>query len=680
MTEDHRIPNRLIKESSPYLLQHAYNPVDWHPWGNEAFILAKETNRPILVSIGYAACHWCHVMEKESFEDEAVAVVMNRDFVCIKIDREEYPAVDDIYMEAVQAIAGHGGWPLNCFLTPDARPFYGGTYFPPVDLSGRPGWLTVLKYISNLFQNEREKVEEQADRLTRHIGSEPAFLKLTPETSSDVGAKATIQLHQKFDAMRGGFEGAPKFPASMVLRFLLSGQPANTNNPQVREMIHTSLNQMAAGGFYDQIGGGFHRYTVDAAWKIPHFEKMLYDNALLLILYAEAWSKYKLPAWKQVVYQTAEFILREMTDPESGACYSALDADSEGVEGKFYTWTKSEIVDALGKDALGFCQKFGITDVGNWEGVNIPYRTGVFEDFDAAGEKIIFERLLALRASKERPLTDTKILTSWNGLMLQAWVQIWKYFGEEEWKAAGLRLAEWIVKDRVKPQGLMHTSTGIAATLEDYAFLIRGLIEAAWAWDRPEWLDLSIQLQAEADLLMLDPADGFYYTAPAHATGLIVRKKNFYDNALPSGNAVMAENLWLLSRLTDRRDLYFRSEKMIRQIGSVAVAYPRAFGHWLMLDQLLQGAWPEVVGVEALPVHKDLSLVWKPTLSQWIPGLLYFHSASKHPYPQLKGKEIGSETAQWYFCANQHCSLPMSSPEEAILALIESYSKPDGIN
>lgn len=672
MQDNGKTPNRLIRESSPYLLQHAYNPVDWRPWGNEAFQEARETDRPILVSIGYAACHWCHVMERESFEDEAVAALMNRNFICVKVDREEYPAVDDIYMEAVQAIAGNGGWPLNCFLTPEGKPFYGGTYFPPKDYSGRPGWTTVLNYISGLYQNERAQVEEQADKLTRHIGSDPAFLKLNPAPPSDVGPKAFLNLYQKFDHQRGGFEGAPKFPASYALRFLLAAQPFGKSNAQADEMIITSLDRMAAGGFYDQAGGGFHRYTVDAAWKIPHFEKMLYDNAALLTLYAEGWVKYQKPHWKNLIYQTAAFLLREMQDPATGAFYAALDADSEGVEGKFYTWSQQEIHTILGPEAEAFCQRFGVEPQGNWEGTNILIRTNGFGE-DQGPEARWFARLLEARDQRIRPLTDTKTLTSWNGLMLHAWAQIWKYFPEPEWKAAALRLGEYLIADRIRPQGLVHTTGGIPATLEDYAFLIRGLLEGAWLWDKPEWMEAALALLQETDLLMLDPADNYYFSAPAHALGLIVRKKDFYDNALPSGNAVMAENLWMAARLTDHSGYRQRALAMVERIAPVAMTYPRAFGHWLMLDQLLHGPEPELVCVES-PTHwKGFSHAWNGGDPVWLPGLLYFHSGSTGRFVQLEGKSAPEHTTAWYSCTGQTCSLPMDHSREAVEKIIASY-------
>ena len=673
MDSNPHTPNRLIQESSPYLQQHAYNPVDWYPWSQDAFLKAQQEDKPILVSIGYAACHWCHVMERESFEDVAVAEFMNRDFVCIKVDREEYPAVDDIYMEAVQAIAGNGGWPLNCFLTPQGKPFYGGTYFPPVDHSGRPGWMTVLKYISNLYHSEREKVLEQAERLTNHIGSAPAFLKLEAAPPENITARALIQLHQKFDSLRGGFEGAPKFPASFVLRFLLSTLPMDKKNPQVEDMLVTSLNQMASGGLYDQAGGGFHRYTVDAAWRVPHFEKMLYDNSALLILYAEAWGKYQEESWKNLVYQTAEFILREMTDPETGACFAALDADSEGEEGKYYTWTKEALEKILGSETEEFCSRFGCTEQGNWEGVNILYRPNLFSEMNTAQERAWFAKLCSARQNRIPPLTDTKTLTSWNGLMLQAWAQIWKYFPEEEWKSAGIRLGEYLIQTRIQEQGLLHTHTGIPATLEDYAYLIRGLTEGAWLWNCPHWLDRAIELLHEADLLLLDSSDGYYFSAPEHALGLIVRKKDFYDNAQPSGNAVMAENLWMLGRLTDNRGWVRRADQMVSKVASVAVAYPRAFGHWLMVDQLLKGPEPELVCLEEGKLFETFSSIGKTNLNCWFPGLLYFHSGSNYLYPQLRDKQISGGKVIWYSCTEQTCSLPLEGLEEAKKKIIVSY-------
>jgi len=665
------MPNRLIKESSPYLLQHAHNPVDWFPWGNEALQKAKDTDKPILISIGYSACHWCHVMENESFTDTEVAELMNNNFICIKVDREEHPAVDDIYMEAVQAIAGNGGWPLNCFLTPEAKPFYGGTYFPPEDRYGKPGWKTVLNHIQALFQNERVKIEEQAERLTRHLGAEPGFLKLESGDEENISEKSFIQLAQKFDSLNGGFDDSPKFPASFALRFLLTFIPEGRTNEQAENMIQLSLNKMASGGFYDQIRGGFHRYTVDPAWQIPHFEKMLYDNACLMILYSEAYLRFKNESWKNIVLQTFEWIKEEMTEPETGACYAAIDADSEGMEGRFYIWSKQEIENILGAEAEIFCRIFDVSEAGNWEGHSILNRIEGMDSPLHPRASEWFQILLKHRNQRVRPGTDTKLICSWNALMLYAFIRAWQVFGDEGFKTFGLRLAEYLIAQTRKPGGLTHTQAGAPAVLEDYAFLIRALLEGAWTWQKYEWLNIAEELIQLTNKKYLDPGDGFYFSTVENESGMIVRKKEFYDNAMPSANAIMAENLWLSGRLTGKAEYRQRAGDMLMKIAPVARAYPRAFGHWLMLYQLFRGPQPDLV------VPENANLFEKTDNSEsflpWLPGLIIYSSGGNTPFPQAKGKESAPENSYWHPCSMGSCIQPVQTRTQAYSEICTMY-------
>lgn len=665
-----QMPNRLIHESSPYLLQHAYNPVDWYPWGQEALALAKDKDKPLIISIGYSACHWCHVMEKESFEDPAIAEIMNTHFVCIKVDREEYPAVDEIYMEAVQAITGQGGWPLNCFLTPEGKPFYGGTYFPPDNRYGKPSWKTVLLHIHSLFKDNRQQVEEQALKLTQHLGADPGFLKLEPKADQQITEKAFIQLSQKFDSVHGGFEQAPKFPASFALRFLLTLLPHGRNNHQAENMILQSLNAMAAGGFYDQLAGGFHRYTVDAAWQVPHFEKMLYDNAFLIITYSEAYTRFQVPAWKEVVHKTFQWLHTEMLDHETGAFFAALDADSEGVEGKFYTWSLKEIQDVLKEDTPEFCKFFNVTEHGNWEETNILHRDPNACEVADAGISFAVEKLLSVRNKRIRPGTDTKLITSWNAMLLLAHIRAWSLLGEDEWKVRGLKLAHYLLNKAVNGNHLTHTDKGIPGILEDYAFMIRALLEGASHWKQYDWLPIAENLLVRAEQVFRDPQDGFFYTAAADDPGLIVRKKDFYDNATPSGNAVMAENYYWCWRLTGKQDYYHKAKNMLDKIAPVAIAYPRAFGYWLMIWQLFTGPSQDLVKSS----DSEISAFDQNILRNfWIPGLLYADANETVPFEMVKGKKSNSSETLWYPCMSGSCQKPEVRLEDAISALIVNH-------
>ncbi|HNM26462.1 MAG TPA: thioredoxin domain-containing protein, partial [Saprospiraceae bacterium] len=485
--------NRLRHETSPYLLQHAGNPVNWYAWKPEALARARVENKPILVSIGYSTCHWCHVMEHESFENEDIAAFMNDNFVCIKVDREERPDVDAIYMEACQILNGSGGWPLNCFLTPDCRPFYAGTYFPPRPAHNRPSWLQVLQHMSRVWESEREKVYEQAERLTARIrGNDEVFVQgMGPESAGEAPFPADLpdtifaRMRDSFDRAEGGFGGAPKFPSTMAIQYLLNYHWF-TRQPEALEHALLSLDKMIQGGIYDQIGGGFARYSTDREWLAPHFEKMLYDNALLVGVLAEAYKLTKKDLYRETIEETLEYIRRDMTHPEGGF-YSAEDADSEGEEGKFYVWDKAEIDQLLGEEAALFCDFYDISESGNWEHVNILRRLRSYEAYASANDLDLAdlkqrlragrERLFVRRAERVRPGLDDKILLGWNALMASAYAAAFTALGREEYRQAALRNLDFCLEKFAQPggEGLFHTWKNAQAQydafLDDYAFL-----------------------------------------------------------------------------------------------------------------------------------------------------------------------------------------------------------------
>lgn len=677
------MPNALINETSPYLLQHAHNPVNWYPWGEEVLRKAKEEDKPILVSIGYAACHWCHVMERESFEDPETAAIMNEFFVNIKIDREERPDLDHIYMDAVQVMTGSGGWPLNVFLTPDKKPFYGGTYYPPIPMVNRPSWKQVLHAVAEAFQHKRKEIEEQAEGLTSHLMSSNNFGINTPHNDFSIEQidAACENLLKQGDKQWGGFGAAPKFPQTFAIQFLLKyGLLEQKRRPEMAKAAHEhaflSLNKMIEGGIYDQIGGGFARYATDKEWLVPHFEKMLYDNALLVTTLSEA---YRITGWEQyktVIQQTLEFVEREMLHPSYGF-YAALDADSEGEEGKFYVWTLEDVKRILGTDADIYCEFYDITAEGNWEHRNILRIKTPLAVF-AAEKKIDVttlknllkrcnKRMLEARALRIRPALDDKIILGWNALMNAAYSHAYAATGIDAYRQTAIRNMQFLLENFADADGvLMHVwknnEAKFPAFLDDYAYLIQALLQLYKVTAHPQWLQRAKKLCEKVLQNFVEPSGYFYYT-PQQQQDVIIRKKEVYDGATPSGNAVMALNLLELGMLFDKRDWVQQAQQMITGVSTLAVKYPTSFGMWLMgYYQLIKGT-KEIVLCGAY--ERDLSTL----LQQPLPfNIIMATHEEDEQYPLLKGKVVGNPLAI-YLCENYACKQPVFDIESLLQQL-----------
>jgi uncharacterized protein len=689
-------PNRLVHETSPYLLQHARNPVDWYPWGPEALQAAKAQNRPILLSIGYSACHWCHVMERESFENEAIASLMNRHFVCIKVDREERPDLDEIYMQATVTLNhGQGGWPMTVFLTPDQEPFFAGTYFPPEDRWGRPGFPSLLKKIADTWEQDAAGLTSQAHQLTERLKRE-----LTAVSPVSVGASvlddAVIQFREHFDERHGGFGGAPKFPPSAGLSLLLRCY-RRTGDSRTLQMVTRTLDAMAAGGIYDHIGGGFARYSTDEHWLVPHFEKMLYDNALLARTYLEAYQVTKQASYRQITMDVLDYILREMTDP-AGGFYSATDADSEGVEGKFFVWSPAEVLAVLqngSEDARRFCTCYDITDQGNWEHRSIPNRLRPIEavlkelnlTIDELSETIQRVRPLLYRARQERvpPGLDDKIITAWNGMMISAMAESGRVLGISRYIDGAMKAADFLLLVHRTAEGtLLRTSRQSRAhldgVLEDYAYLAEGLIDLYEACGRERYLMTALQLGVRMiDSFQDKNLGGFYTTAKTHET-LIIRTREGADGATPSGNAVAVSALARLSFHYDRQDLREAAIGGIRAYGRQMTQYPRAFAKSLaVVDLLAEGpielafvGTPNDLGIEALQLA--VREVFLP--NRVIASGDGMNKPSGHPL--LAGKGLVEGKSALYLCRNFSCQRPLTDPQdvtEALLAAVRQSSQ-----
>jgi uncharacterized protein YyaL (SSP411 family) len=569
--------NALAAESSPYLRQHANNPVDWLPWGASALELARERDVPMLVSIGYSSCHWCHVMERESFEDERTAQLMNDSFVCVKVDREERPDVDALYMEAVQGMTGHGGWPLNVFLTPEGLPFYGGTYFPPLERPGMPSFTQVLLAVSEAWGERGAEIRASGEQLRERLAG-GALLRAAEEPIEESSLDASVQmLKASFDAVNGGFGGAPKFPQASVLEFLMARGE--------REMSLYTLRSMAGGGIHDQVGGGFHRYAVDQTWTVPHFEKMLYDNALLARAYLHGFQLSGDLALLEVCHDTLKWALREMRGPEGGF-YSALDADSDGVEGRFYAWTTAELEDVLGGDANSAIHWFGATEEGNFVDPHHPEPgLNVLEDRgprpDEATRSRIRERLLQARGRRTRPGLDDKRLTSWNALMITALAEVGDAFVDE-----AVACAEFVLRDLRDGQGrLLRTyndgQAKIGAYLEDYAFLLEALIALFEATCDERWLTEATTLADRLIERFSDPEHGGFFSTAADGEKLIARRKELEDSPIPAGGSSAALGLLRLAQLTGEERYERESEGVIALLHTIAPRHPSSFGHML---------------------------------------------------------------------------------------------------
>ncbi len=678
-------PNRLIHETSPYLLQHAYNPVDWYPWGPEALQSAKEQNRPILLSIGYSACHWCHVMERESFENKAIAELMNRWFVCIKVDREERPDLDDIYMAATVAMNhGQGGWPMTVFLTPDQEPFFAGTYFPPEDRWGRPGFGSILKKIADYWDTRSSDVRAQAKEVTHQLQA-TRRISSPISISESVLLEAVDQFQEDFDETHGGFGSAPKFPPAMGLSFLLRIH-RRSGDPRALTMVTKTLDMLAAGGIYDHIGGGFARYSTDARWLVPHFEKMLYDNALLARVYVEAYQVTRTLLYRQVATEILDYIGREMTGPEGGI-YSSTDADSEGVEGKFFVWTPEEVENVLKyeEDARRFCALYDITASGNWEHKSIPNRLRPIEE--VARELNLTPDELIETASRVKPLLykarlrrippglDDKVITAWNGMMLSALAEAARVFGEERYLERAERTADFLLRTHAKPDGrLLRTSRGdrahLNAYLEDYAYLAEGLIDLYEAGAAESYLHAAARFAEFLITDFMDQEQGGFFTTATHHESLILRHRDGTDGAVPSPNAVAASALARLSFHFDRDDWRNASSSAVRAYGRHMTRYPRAFAKSLaVIDFLTEG--PVELAIVASKSLDELRAVREAVAQCYLPNRVVATGLTGQPsaLPLLKNRSAVSNTATLYVCRNYSCRRPITDPRDIAEAL-----------
>ncbi len=697
-------PNQLIHETSPYLLQHAYNPVNWYPWGEEALNKSKQEDKPILVSIGYSACHWCHVMERESFEDKETAELMNAQFINIKIDREERPDLDHIYMDAVQAMTGSGGWPLNVFLTPEGKPFYGGTYFPPSPAFNRPSWQDVLTGVSKAFNEKRHEIDAQAENLTAHLLESNNFGSqkegsISQWATAERLREAVDSIMKTADQAWGGFGRAPKFPQTFTIqfllryyyanRFLLTAQTTNTfpdeSNEKALKQALLSLDKMIEGGIYDQLGGGFARYSTDTEWLAPHFEKMLYDNALLIAVLGEAYQLTKKERYREVIEETISFVQRELFHP-GGGFYAALDADSEGVEGKFYVWSYAEVQEILGEDTELFAAFYDITPKGNWEGTNILRVKRPAEEFATQRGvgvdqlKILLkqgaEKLLAARAHRVRPGLDDKIILGWNALMNTACSKAFAATGKQEFRQLAIENMQFLLEKFKNKQGGSYAHTWkndkarYPAFLDDYAYLIQALIHLHEVTAELSWLDEAINLIEFVVTEFSEEEGGFFYYTGRGQQDVIVRKKELYDGAVPSGNAVMAFNLHQAAILLDKPEWRERSEVMLASLGQAIVRYPGSFGVWagLLLEKHFGTNEIAVIG-------KEYHMLLPELLEQYIPfRVLMAAENNVEKYPLLSNRD-SSKTTSVYLCRDYTCQQPVTSVK-ALISLIHRAGEP----
>lgn len=671
---EHKYTNALIKETSPYLLQHAHNPVNWYPWGEEALEKAKTEDKLILVSVGYSACHWCHVMERESFEDSAVAQIMNDNFICIKVDREERPDIDQIYMNAVQLITQQGGWPLNCFALPDGRPVYGGTYFQ------KKQWVNILESLAKDYKKDKEKFYEYAHNLTEGIkNSDLIPINSAPaQFSKDTLVEMVRKWKTIFDTKEGGPNRAPKFPIPNNYQFLLKYGVLN-NDQEVLDHVQLTLDKMAFGGIYDQIGGGFARYSTDAIWKAPHFEKMLYDNAQLMALYAEAYQYYGSELYKDVVYQTFDFIEREMTT-KNGAFYSALDADSEGEEGKFYVWKEEELKAVLTEEEFLLVEiYYNIGKKALWEhGNNILLREKSNEEIakklDSSVDEIrtqisaINKKLLSKREERIRPGLDDKTLTSWNALMISGLVKAHQVFDEKRFLEAALKNAEFIVNTQTTEEGkLLHSykeaTSKLDGFLEDYCFVIEAYIDLYQSTFNQIWLERAKDLMDYSISNFYDSERGMFYFTEKDAKGLVARKMELNDNVIPASNSSMAKSLNNLGLLFDNKGYKNMAETMLNNIQPYMVDYGSGYSNWgqLYLNEVFPYYEIAIVGKEAIDKSVQLN-------QNYIANKLLIGSIKPSQLPLLENKHVEGDT-YIYVCVNKACKLPVTEVSEAIKQL-----------
>jgi len=663
------MPNRLSQETSPYLLQHQNNPVDWYPWGPEALAKAKAEDKPIFLSIGYAACHWCHVMEHESFEDPATAKVMNDLFVNIKVDREERPDLDSIYMNAVVALTGQGGWPMSVWLTPDGQPFYGGTYFPPTPRHNMPAFTQVLLGVNDAWKNRREQVLEGAQNITEHLRSSLAAEALSTElpTRADL-AEAVKALWRSFDWKNYGWGGAPKFPQAMTIEFLLRYHTL-TGESTPLEMATKTLRAMGRGGMYDQLGGGFHRYSVDAVWLVPHFEKMLYDNSQLARVYLHAWQVTHDAEFRRVAEEILDYVQREMTDA-AGGFYSTTDADSEGEEGKFFVWSQAEIDTALGAEAEFFKQFYGVTPRGNFEGHNILFVAQ--EPTPEALERLrpLKQKLLAVRAQRVPPGLDDKVLASWNGLMLAVFAEAATVFGRADYLETARRNADFLLNTLRGENGRLVRSwrlgvkgEGLNGYLEDYTHIAEGLLALYETTFDEKYFLAARQLMDTAIEHFADPAGGFFDTSDDHEQ-LVLRPKDTQDNATPSGNAMAATVLLKLAALTGENSYREHAERALSAVAPMLARYPTGFGQWLSAATFAL-AQPKEVALVGNPAQSDMQALLATVFHAYRPFKVVALKQPEHvsAVPLLEGRAQVNGKATAAVCFNFACMLPVTEPE-----------------
>jgi uncharacterized protein YyaL (SSP411 family) len=681
------MPNRLINETSPYLVQHAHNPVDWYPWGAEALAKARAEDRPIFLSIGYAACHWCHVMEHESFEDEATAQMMNDRFVNIKVDREERPDLDSIYMNAVVGMTGSGGWPMSVFLTPDGQPFYGGTYFPPTPRHGMPSFRDVLTAVSEAWLNRRDEIARNSQNVTAYLQQQAGSFAESDNgrtLSADALIKATQIIDRNYDRANGGWGGAPKFPQPMTLEFLLR-RTLQTRDANLRAMIDHTLRAMAQGGMYDQLGGGFHRYSTDARWLVPHFEKMLYDNSQLARVYLHAWQAFGDPFYKRIAIETLDYVAREMTHPDGGF-YSTQDADSEGVEGKFFVWTVAEIRSILDDEAILFNEVYGVTAHGNFAEHQLPDGQNILSIVKAPEavaqanglatdeiERIVTQArhtLFEVREQRARPKRDEKILAAWNGLMLAAFAEAARTAAladrVEKYRSIAEHNAEFILREMRLPDGrLLRTwkegHARLNAYLEDYACVIEGLLALYETTFDERWFVAARQLADAMLQHFVDPAGGFFDTSDDHET-LVTRPKDLQDNAMPSGNAMAVTVLLKLGALTGEAAYFDHAETLLAVLQPALMQAPLAFAQWLCALDFALSAPREIAIVGDLASGSTQALL-AVTREGYRPNqVVAVTSSDRSSIPLLLDRPRIDGQATAYVCQHLACQQPVTDP------------------
>ena len=677
--------NHLINETSPYLLQHAHNPVDWYPWGDEAFQKAKSENRPILLSIGYSACHWCHVMERESFEDEKIAALMNDLFINIKVDREERPDLDEIYMNAVQMLTGRGGWPMTVFLTPEGKPFYGGTYFPPEDRYGVPGFPKILQGVANAYREKPQDVERSVEQILAALQRMSLSTESQQPFSSDIIGQSAEQLAQAYDTDHGGLGKAPKFPNVGVYELFLRHYH-HSKGSRFLEMVTHTLTKMAQGGIYDHLGGGFHRYSVDEKWLVPHFEKMLYDNAQLVRIYAQVYCVTGEPLFKQVVDETMNYLMREMLHTEGGF-YSTQDADSEGEEGKFFVWTEEEISQILGEEASEiFCRIYDVSEEGNFEEKNILHPILTLEQASKFFRRDLKEieslvsnakgKLFQEREKRTKPFRDEKILTSWNGLMLSGIAEAIKISRRPAYLEAANRTVDFIFTKMFRDGRLLHTyksgTAKILGYLDDYAFLAAGLLDLFEATVNRAHLDRALEL---AEIMLHEFWDeaggGFFYTGRSHER-LIAQSKPIFDGSIPSGNAVATQVLLRLYHYTGKEDYLKRAERILRAYYNAMENQPFGFAHMLAaLDFYLQK--PKEIVLVGDKKDPETAELLTNIHSLYLPNMTLQLASPDDSLEKisslLAGKKQFDGKPTVYVCHNFTCSRPVVEWDELKLLL-----------